>query len=108
MDYLTIFTSKSGRLLRGTANRLWGAAPGAPRQVRFLDSLQEWGPGPASAPGAGSARGGSNEGAGRRNSAVKGGLCPVGGECSKEEGGCVPWGESAVKRRAVSCGGRVQ
>uniref|UniRef100_A0A8C4WDX2 Oxidation resistance protein 1 n=1 Tax=Gopherus evgoodei TaxID=1825980 RepID=A0A8C4WDX2_9SAUR len=53
MDYLTIFTSKSGRLLRGTANRLWGAAPGAPRQVRFLDSLQEWGPGPASAPDTG-------------------------------------------------------
>ncbi|XP_050796700.1 oxidation resistance protein 1 isoform X6 [Gopherus flavomarginatus] len=53
MDYLTIFTSKSGRLLRGTANRLWGAASGAPRQVRFLDSLQEWGPGPASAPDTG-------------------------------------------------------
>ncbi|XP_065253910.1 oxidation resistance protein 1 isoform X1 [Emys orbicularis] len=51
MDYLTTFTGKSGRLLRGTANRLWGAAPGAPRQVRFLDSLQERGPGPASAPG---------------------------------------------------------
>ncbi|XP_034619373.1 oxidation resistance protein 1 isoform X7 [Trachemys scripta elegans] len=55
MDYLTTFTGKSGRLLRGTANRLWGAAPGAPRQVRFLDSLQERGPspGPASAPDSG-------------------------------------------------------
>ncbi|KAM9164154.1 oxidation resistance protein 1 isoform 8-T9 [Pangshura tecta] len=55
MDYLTTFTGKSGRLLRGTANRLWGAAPGAPRQVRFLDSLQERGPGPgpASAPDTG-------------------------------------------------------
>ncbi|XP_074800056.1 oxidation resistance protein 1 isoform X5 [Natator depressus] len=53
MDYLTTFTGKSGRLLRGTANRLWGAAPGAPRQVRFLDSLQERGLGPASAPDTG-------------------------------------------------------
>nr|XP_008166504.1 oxidation resistance protein 1 isoform X7 [Chrysemys picta bellii] len=55
MDYLTTFTGKSGRLLRGTANRLWGAAPGAPRQVRFLDSLQERGPspGPVSAPDSG-------------------------------------------------------
>ncbi|PNJ76541.1 OXR1 isoform 12 [Pongo abelii] len=28
MDYLTTFTEKSGRLLRGTANRLWGFGGG--------------------------------------------------------------------------------
>ncbi|XP_062935386.1 oxidation resistance protein 1 isoform X4 [Cynocephalus volans] len=42
MDYLTTFTGKSGRLLRGTANRLWGfAAGGEARQVRFEDYLRE-------------------------------------------------------------------
>ncbi|XP_054841423.1 oxidation resistance protein 1 isoform X1 [Eublepharis macularius] len=43
MEYLTTFTGKSGRLLRGTANRLWGAVPGtgSPRQVHFQDSLHE-------------------------------------------------------------------
>ncbi|XP_044277716.1 oxidation resistance protein 1 isoform X2 [Varanus komodoensis] len=43
MEYLTTFTGKSGRLLRGTANRLWGAVPGAGslRQVRFEDSIHE-------------------------------------------------------------------
>ncbi|XP_060099315.1 oxidation resistance protein 1 isoform X4 [Heteronotia binoei] len=43
MDYLTTFTGKSGRLLRGTASRLWGIVPGtgSPRQVHFQDSLHE-------------------------------------------------------------------
>ncbi|KAL0598786.1 Oxidation resistance protein 1, partial [Plecturocebus cupreus] len=42
MDYLTTFTGKSGRLLRGTANRLWGfAGGGEARQVRFEDYLRE-------------------------------------------------------------------
>ncbi|XP_077207787.1 oxidation resistance protein 1 isoform X8 [Paroedura picta] len=43
MEYLTTFTGKSGRLLRGTASRLWGSVPGAagPRQVHFQDSLHE-------------------------------------------------------------------
>ncbi|XP_021245008.1 oxidation resistance protein 1 isoform X8 [Numida meleagris] len=39
MDYLTAFTGKGGRLLRGTASRLWGAVPGGLRQVRFQDSV---------------------------------------------------------------------
>ncbi|XP_030906496.1 oxidation resistance protein 1 isoform X6 [Melopsittacus undulatus] len=37
MDYLTTFTGKGGRLLRGTASRLWGVVPGGFRQVRFQD-----------------------------------------------------------------------
>ncbi|XP_053414757.1 oxidation resistance protein 1 isoform X2 [Nycticebus coucang] len=42
MDYLTTFTGKSGRLLRGTANRLWGfRGGGEARQVRFEDYLRE-------------------------------------------------------------------
>ncbi|KAM4864790.1 oxidation resistance protein 1 isoform 3-T3 [Thomomys bottae] len=42
MDYLTTFTGKSGRLLRGTANRLWGLGGGGEaRQVRFEDYLRE-------------------------------------------------------------------
>lgn len=42
MDYLTTFTGKSGRLLRGTAGRLWGLGGGGEaRQVRFEDSLRE-------------------------------------------------------------------
>uniref|UniRef100_A0A2K5JBP3 Oxidation resistance 1 n=1 Tax=Colobus angolensis palliatus TaxID=336983 RepID=A0A2K5JBP3_COLAP len=42
MDYLTTFTEKSGRLLRGTANRLWGfGGGGEARQVRFEDYLRE-------------------------------------------------------------------
>lgn len=42
MDYLTTFTGKSGRLLRGTANRLWGfGAGGEARQVCFEDYLRE-------------------------------------------------------------------
>ncbi|XP_057163953.1 oxidation resistance protein 1 isoform X11 [Ursus arctos] len=42
MDYLTTFTGKSGRLLRGTANRLWGfGGGGEARQVRFEDYLRE-------------------------------------------------------------------
>ncbi|KAJ6663082.1 hypothetical protein lerEdw1_010675 [Lerista edwardsae] len=44
MEYLTTFTGKSGRLLRGTANRLWGAMPGtagALRQIHFQDLLHE-------------------------------------------------------------------
>ncbi|KAF7478679.1 oxidation resistance protein 1 isoform X3 [Marmota monax] len=41
MDYLTTFTGKSGRLLRGTANRLWGfGGGGEARQVRFEDYLR--------------------------------------------------------------------
>ncbi|XP_054985047.1 oxidation resistance protein 1 isoform X4 [Sorex araneus] len=42
MDYLTTFTGKSGRLLRGTASRLWGfGGGGETRQVRFEDYLRE-------------------------------------------------------------------
>nr|XP_044998631.1 oxidation resistance protein 1 isoform X2 [Jaculus jaculus] len=42
MDYLTTFTGKSGRLLRGTASRLWGLGGGGEaRQVRFEDYLRE-------------------------------------------------------------------
>ncbi|XP_023401709.2 oxidation resistance protein 1 isoform X5 [Loxodonta africana] len=42
MEYLTTFTGKGGRLLRGTANRLWGfGAGGEARQVRFEDYLRE-------------------------------------------------------------------
>lgn len=42
MDYLTTFTGKSGRLLRGTANRLWGLGGGGEaRQVCFQDYLRE-------------------------------------------------------------------
>ncbi|XP_069861338.1 oxidation resistance protein 1 isoform X5 [Dipodomys merriami] len=52
MDYLTTFTGKSGRLLRGTANRLWGfGGGGEARQVRFEDYLREPAPGD---PGCGS------------------------------------------------------
>ncbi|XP_013923147.1 PREDICTED: oxidation resistance protein 1 isoform X2 [Thamnophis sirtalis] len=48
MEYLTTFTGKSGRLLRGTANRLWGAVPGAGslRQVHFQDSQHDGTPSP--------------------------------------------------------------
>uniref|UniRef100_A0A0F7ZCD4 Oxidation resistance protein 1 n=1 Tax=Crotalus adamanteus TaxID=8729 RepID=A0A0F7ZCD4_CROAD len=48
MEYLTTFTGKSGRLLRGTANRLWGAVPGAGnlRQVHFQDSQHDGAPSP--------------------------------------------------------------
>ncbi|XP_074879917.1 oxidation resistance protein 1 isoform X10 [Buteo buteo] len=54
MDYLTTFTGKGGRLLRGTASRLWGAVPGGLRQVRFPDSRSRGAPGPAKpAPDAG-------------------------------------------------------
>ncbi|XP_037053675.1 oxidation resistance protein 1 isoform X6 [Peromyscus leucopus] len=51
MDYLTTFTGKSGRLLRGTASRLWGLGGGGggggseARQVRFEDLLREPAPG---------------------------------------------------------------
>lgn len=46
MDYLTTFTGKSGRLLRGTASRLWGLGGGGEaRQVRFEDYLREPAPG---------------------------------------------------------------
>ncbi|XP_006892384.1 PREDICTED: oxidation resistance protein 1 isoform X2 [Elephantulus edwardii] len=46
MEYLTTFTGKGGRLLRGTANRLWGLGGGGEaRQVRFEDYLREPGPG---------------------------------------------------------------
>ncbi|XP_074997385.1 oxidation resistance protein 1 isoform X3 [Calonectris borealis] len=47
MDYLTTFTGKGGRLLRGTASRLWGAVPGSLRQVRFQDGRSRGAPGPA-------------------------------------------------------------
>ncbi|KAJ7338041.1 hypothetical protein JRQ81_010567 [Phrynocephalus forsythii] len=55
MEYLTTFTGKSGRLLRGTANRLWGAGAsssssssgaGRLRQVHFEDTLHEGEPKP--------------------------------------------------------------
>ncbi|KAM3839065.1 oxidation resistance protein 1 isoform 2-T2 [Vipera latastei] len=48
MEYLTTFTGKSGRLLRGTANRLWGAVPGGGnlRQVHFQDSQHDGAPSP--------------------------------------------------------------
>lgn len=42
MDYLATLTGKSGRLLRGTASRLWGlGGAGESRQVHFEDSLRE-------------------------------------------------------------------
>lgn len=44
MEHLTTFTGKSGRLLRGTASRLWGVMPGtagALRQIHFQDLLHE-------------------------------------------------------------------
>ncbi|XP_054023455.1 oxidation resistance protein 1 isoform X6 [Dryobates pubescens] len=47
MDYLTAFTGKGGRLLRGTASRLWGAVPGGLRQVRCQDGRSRGAPGPA-------------------------------------------------------------
>ncbi|XP_070604313.1 oxidation resistance protein 1 isoform X4 [Erythrolamprus reginae] len=48
MEYLTTFTGKSGRLLRGTANRLWGAVPsvGSLRQVHFQDPQHDGVPSP--------------------------------------------------------------
>ncbi|KAK2515264.1 Oxr1 [Columba guinea] len=46
MDYLTAFTGKGGRLLRGTASRLWGVVPGGLRQVRFQDVRCRGEPGP--------------------------------------------------------------
>uniref|UniRef100_A0A8C4JE50 Oxidation resistance protein 1 n=1 Tax=Dromaius novaehollandiae TaxID=8790 RepID=A0A8C4JE50_DRONO len=45
MDYLTAFTGKGGRLLRGTASRLWGAVPAGLRQVHFQDTLGRGAPG---------------------------------------------------------------
>ncbi|XP_071594298.1 oxidation resistance protein 1 isoform X9 [Heliangelus exortis] len=54
MDYLTSFTGKGGRFLRGTASRLWGAVPGGFRQVRIQDTRSRGEPGPAEpAPDAG-------------------------------------------------------
>ncbi|XP_072459390.1 oxidation resistance protein 1 isoform X4 [Notamacropus eugenii] len=52
MEYLSTFTGKGSRLLRGTANRLWGlgssvAGGGGNRQVRFEDYLREETEGPA-------------------------------------------------------------
>ncbi|XP_030337266.1 oxidation resistance protein 1 isoform X6 [Strigops habroptila] len=47
MDYLTTFTGKGGRLLRGTASRLWGVVPGGFRQVRFQDGRSRGAQGPA-------------------------------------------------------------
>ncbi|XP_068788939.1 oxidation resistance protein 1 isoform X19 [Struthio camelus] len=47
MDYLTTFTGKGGRLLRGTASRLWGAVPAGLRQVHFQDTLSRGAPHPA-------------------------------------------------------------
>uniref|UniRef100_A0A6G1S0T3 Oxidation resistance protein 1 n=1 Tax=Hypotaenidia okinawae TaxID=2861861 RepID=A0A6G1S0T3_9GRUI len=47
MDYLTAFTGKGGRLLRGTASRLWGVVPGGFRQVRFQDGRSRGAAGPA-------------------------------------------------------------
>ncbi|XP_037358682.1 oxidation resistance protein 1 isoform X3 [Talpa occidentalis] len=42
MDYLTAFTGKGGRLLRGTASRLWSfGGGGEARQVHFEDYLRE-------------------------------------------------------------------
>uniref|UniRef100_A0A8B9FAI8 Oxidation resistance protein 1 n=1 Tax=Amazona collaria TaxID=241587 RepID=A0A8B9FAI8_9PSIT len=47
MDYLTTFTGKGGRLLRGTASRLWGVVPGGFRQVRFQDGRNRGAESPA-------------------------------------------------------------
>ncbi|XP_068937442.1 oxidation resistance protein 1 isoform X6 [Petaurus breviceps papuanus] len=49
MEYLSTFTGKGSRLLRGTANRLWGlgssvAGGSGSRQVRFEDYLREESP----------------------------------------------------------------
>ncbi|XP_036610853.1 oxidation resistance protein 1 isoform X2 [Trichosurus vulpecula] len=44
MEYLSTFTGKGSRLLRGTANRLWGlgsSVTGGSRQVRFEDYLRQ-------------------------------------------------------------------
>ncbi|XP_074057141.1 oxidation resistance protein 1 isoform X6 [Macrotis lagotis] len=51
MDYLSSFTGKGGRLLRVTANRLWGLGGGGAggRQVRFEDYLRRESPGPGRA-----------------------------------------------------------
>uniref|UniRef100_A0A8D0F5A3 Uncharacterized protein n=1 Tax=Strix occidentalis caurina TaxID=311401 RepID=A0A8D0F5A3_STROC len=51
MDYLTAFTGKGGRLLRGTASRLWGAVPGGLRQVRFQDGRSRGAAGTGARPG---------------------------------------------------------
>ncbi|KAM9023248.1 oxidation resistance protein 1 isoform 7-T7 [Ara ararauna] len=47
MDYLTTFTGKGGRLLRGTASRLWGVVPAGFRQVRFQDGRSRGAESPA-------------------------------------------------------------
>uniref|UniRef100_A0A672V4B6 Uncharacterized protein n=1 Tax=Strigops habroptila TaxID=2489341 RepID=A0A672V4B6_STRHB len=61
MDYLTTFTGKGGRLLRGTASRLWGVVPGGFRQVRFQDGRSRGAQGPAEpAPGTGGEGAGGN------------------------------------------------
>ncbi|KAJ7405152.1 Oxidation resistance protein 1 [Willisornis vidua] len=48
MDSLAALTGKGGRLLRGTASRLWGAVPGGLRHGRCQDGRGE--PGPAKPP----------------------------------------------------------
>uniref|UniRef100_A0A8C6YNV1 Uncharacterized protein n=1 Tax=Nothoprocta perdicaria TaxID=30464 RepID=A0A8C6YNV1_NOTPE len=52
-------TGKGGRLLRGTASRLWGAVPAGLRQVRFQDTLSRGGP---AEPAPGTARDGTGLG----------------------------------------------
>lgn len=47
MDSLTALTGKGGRLLRGTASRLWGAVPGGLRHGRCQDGRSRGEPGPA-------------------------------------------------------------
>lgn len=47
MDSLTALTGKGGRLLRGTASRLWSAVPGGLRHGRCQDGRSRGEPGPA-------------------------------------------------------------
>ncbi|XP_051641130.1 oxidation resistance protein 1 isoform X10 [Manacus candei] len=47
MDSLAALTGKGGRLLRGTASRLWGAVPGGLRHGRCQDGRSRGEPGPA-------------------------------------------------------------
>lgn len=91
MDYLTAFTGKGGRLLRGTASRLWAAVPGGLRQVRFQDSVSRAVPQPAEpAPGTGGNGAGSGRaGRGTEPCAPPGraaSLLPPGGGAGPERG----------------------
>lgn len=105
MDYLTAFTGKGGRLLRGTASRLWAAVPGGFRQVRFQDSVGYAVPQPAEpAPGTGGdGAGGGRTGRGAEPCAPPGraaSLLPPCGGADPERGlSGVEWGSVPVRER---------